>query len=47
VKSIIETYDGTIKVESELGRGSTFRFTLSGKYLAPPGPRSAAGAKAA
>jgi signal transduction histidine kinase len=29
VKSIIENYNGSISVESELGRGSTFRFTLS------------------
>ena len=33
VKSIIETYNGTIWVESELGRGSTFRFTINGKYV--------------
>ena len=33
VKSIIETYNGSIWVESELGRGSTFRFTLNGKYV--------------
>jgi signal transduction histidine kinase len=33
VKSIIETYSGTIWVESELGRGSTFRFTINGKYV--------------
>jgi signal transduction histidine kinase len=33
VKSIIETYSGTIWVESELGKGSTFRFTINGKYL--------------
>ena len=29
VKKIIQTYGGTIRVESELGRGSTFVFTLS------------------
>ena len=34
VKSIIETYSGTIWVESELGEGSTFRFTINGKYRA-------------
>jgi signal transduction histidine kinase len=34
VKSIIETYGGQIDVESELGQGCTFRFTISGQYLA-------------
>jgi signal transduction histidine kinase len=33
VKSIIETYNGSIWVESELGKGSTFRFTINGKYV--------------
>lgn len=33
VKSIIETYNGTIWVESEPGRGSTFRFTVNGRYV--------------
>jgi signal transduction histidine kinase len=33
VKSIVETYNGTIWVESEIGRGSTFRFTVNGKFL--------------
>jgi signal transduction histidine kinase len=38
VKSIIETYSGTIWVESELGKGSTFRFTLNGKYVPASSP---------
>ena len=43
VKSIIETYNGSIWVESELGKGSTFRFTINGRYVArgsgaPPRP---------
>src|SRR5207248_1661399 len=33
VKSIIETYNGSIWVDSELGKGSTFRFTINGKYV--------------
>lgn len=38
VKSIIETYNGAIRVESKPGRGSTFRFTISAQHLAqPPG----------
>ena len=39
VKSIVETYSGTIWVESQLARGSTFRFTVNGKFLVePPAP---------
>ena len=33
VKSIIEMYAGTIWVESKFGEGSTFFFTVNGKYV--------------
>ena len=33
VKSIVETYNGTIWVESEVGRGSAFRFTLNARHV--------------
>lgn len=33
VKSIVEMYNGIIWVTSELGQGSTFRFTINGRFL--------------
>jgi signal transduction histidine kinase len=33
VKSIIETYSGSIWVESEINVGTTFRFTINGKHV--------------
>jgi len=33
VKTIIETYSGQIRVESQRGVGSTFRFTINGQYV--------------
>jgi signal transduction histidine kinase len=35
VKSIVETYNGSIWVESRPGRGSTFRFTVNGQFVLP------------
>ena len=42
VKSIVETFSGSIWVESELGRGSTFRFTVNAKHVVPNQVRAAA-----
>ncbi len=33
VKSIVETYSGSIRVESELGNGSTFKFSINGQFV--------------
>ena len=33
VKSILETYGGGIRVESQLGSGSTFRFTIAAQFV--------------
>ena len=38
VKSIVETYNGSIWVESRPGSGSTFRFTVNGQYVLGPAP---------
>jgi signal transduction histidine kinase len=37
VKSIIETYSGSIWVESRPGEGSTFRFTINGRFVPASG----------
>jgi K+-sensing histidine kinase KdpD len=33
VKSIIETYHGRIWVESQVGKGSSFRFTIDKRHV--------------
>ncbi len=38
VKSIVEGYGGQIWVDSELGKGSTFHFTLAREKVSPPLP---------
>jgi signal transduction histidine kinase len=37
VKSIIETYGGSVWVQSEPGHGSTFRFTINGQFVPESG----------
>jgi signal transduction histidine kinase len=44
VKSIVETYSGSIRVESEPGSGSTFKFTINGQYV-PASHQEMSGAK--
>ena len=46
VKSIVETYNGSIWVESKLGEGTTFRFTINGKHVPGPGVTPGAGDEA-
>ena len=38
VKAIVESYQGSIWVESTLGQGTTFRFTVNGQFVAAPVP---------
>jgi signal transduction histidine kinase len=38
VKSIIETYNGSIWAESTVGNGTTFRFTINGRYVSSGEP---------
>jgi signal transduction histidine kinase len=46
VKSIIETYNGRIWVESELGKGSTFKFTINAIHVPACGGSGVAAALA-
>jgi signal transduction histidine kinase len=43
VKSIVETYNGTVRVESKPGEGSTFFFTISGEFVAAVSVKKRAG----
>jgi signal transduction histidine kinase len=43
VKSIVEMYNGTIWVESVFGQGSTFKFTINGKFVGEPPAATEAG----
>jgi signal transduction histidine kinase len=47
VRSIIETYNGRIWVESKLGEGSTFKFTINGRFVPAAAAVEAARAKRA
>jgi signal transduction histidine kinase len=38
VKSIVETYNGSIWAESTVGNGTTFRFTINGRYVSSGEP---------
>lgn len=40
VKTIIETYNGSISVESEPGKGSTFRFSVPQRYVSFGDPQT-------
>ncbi len=40
VKSIVETYNGSIWAESTVGNGTTFRFTINGRYVSSGEPAS-------
>jgi signal transduction histidine kinase len=43
VKSIVETYSGSIWVQSEQGKGSTFRFTINGQFVPDAARQTKAG----